>query len=214
MLGGACDEAGLPLIDADLADQLLLLLFAGYETTASSLTLLVLLLLQHPATPLWLQDEIDTVPWPPTGAGLEALETLPRLNAVIKEVLRLVPPVGGFFRRAIAPVHLGPYTIAAGRVIQVDITATQHDGQVFADPETFRPERHLEGPAPGTGYVPFGMGPRVCLGKPLAELEMRLLTVRLLQTLRFSLVPDQDLTLDTIPTPRPRSGLLVRAAPR
>ena len=214
VLGGACDEAGLPLIDADLADQLLLLLFAGYETTASSLTLLVLLLLQHPATPLWLQDEIDTVPWPPTGAGLEALETLPRLNAVIKEVLRLVPPVGGFFRRAIAPVHLGPYTIAAGRVIQVDITATQHDGQVFADPETFRPERHLEGPAPGTGYVPFGMGPRVCLGKPLAELEMRLLTVRLLQTLRFSLVPDQDLTLDTIPTPRPRSGLLVRAAPR
>ena len=59
---------------------------------------------------------------------------MPRLNAVIKEVLRLVPPVGGCFCRAIAPVQLGPYTIAAGRVIQVDISATHHDGQVFAEP--------------------------------------------------------------------------------
>ena len=151
---------------------------------------------------------------PPTAETLDQLETLPRLNAVIKEVLRLVPPVGGFFRRAIAPVHLGPYTITPGKVIQVDITGTQRDGQVFADPEAFQPERHLQAPSPGSGFVPFGMAPRVCLGKPLAELEMRLLTVRLLQTLHFSLEPDQDLTLDTIPTPRPRSGLLVRAARR
>jgi cytochrome P450 len=212
VLVGACDQAGLPLQDADLADQLLLLLFAGYETTASSLTLLVLLLLQHPSTIPWLQQEVDAVAWPPSGAALEQLETLPRLNAVIKEVLRLVPPVGGFFRRAIAPVQLGPYTIAAGRVIQVDISATQRDGQVFAEPEAFRPERQLEGPAPGAVYIPFGLAPRVCLGRPLAELELRLLTLRLLQTLRFSLEPDQDLSLDMIPTPRPRSGVLVRAA--
>jgi cytochrome P450 len=213
-LVGACDEAGLPLNDADLADQLLLLLFAGYETTASSLTLAVLLLLQHPASLAWLQEEVDTVPWPPAGGSLDQLESLPRLNAVIKEVLRLVPPVGGMFRRATAPVRLGPYTIQPGRVIQVDITGTHHDGKVFADPEAFRPERHLDGPAPGSGYVPFGMAPRVCLGKPLAELEMRLLLTRLLQTLRFSLQPDQDLSLDAIPTPRPRSGLLVHVERR
>ena len=144
--------------------------------------------------------------------GREQLETLPRLNAVIKEVLRLVPPVGGCFRRAIAPVQLGPYTIAAGRVIQVDISATQHDGQVSAEPEAFRPERHLRGLAPGAAYIPFGLAPRVCLSRPLAELELRLLTLRLLQTLRFSPEPDQDLSLDMIPTPRPRSGVLVRAA--
>jgi cytochrome P450 len=214
VLAGACDEAGLPLNDADLADQLLLLLFAGYETTASSLTLLVLFLLQHPTTLAWLQEEIDTLAWPPSAAGMEQLDTLPRLNAVIKEVVRLVPPVGGFFRRTTAPVRLGPYTIAPGTVIQVDITGTQRDGKVFADPEAFRPERHLDGPSPGSGYVPFGMAPRVCLGKPLAELEMRLLLVRLLQALRLTLVANQDLSLDTIPTPRPRSGLLVRAEPR
>lgn len=213
-LSGARDEAGLPLSDPDLADQLLLLLFAGYETTASSLTLLAQLLLQHPTTLAWLQEEVDAVPWPPDADGLERLETLPRLNAVIKEVLRLVPPVGGFFRRAIAPVRLGPHTIAPGRVIQVSISATHRDGRVFAEPEAFRPERHLQGPPPGAAYVPFGVAPRVCLGKPLAELEMRLLLVRLLQTLTFSLVPDQDLSLEVIPTPRPKSGLLVRVAPR
>ena len=214
VLVGACDEAGLPLHDADLADQLLLLLFAGYETTASSLTLAVLLLLQHPGSLAWLQEELDTVPWHPDAPDLELLETLPRLNAVIKEVLRLVPPVGGLFRRAIAPVRLGAYTIAPGRVIQVDITATQRHGQACGDGETFRPERHLEAPPAGSAYLPFGIAPRVCLGRPLAELELRLLLTRLLQTLRFTLEPEQDLTLETIPTPRPRSGLLVRVERR
>lgn len=214
VLANACDEAGLPLQDADLADQLLLLLFAGYETTASSLTLLVLLLLQHPNTMAWLQEEVEALPWPPTAAGIEQLESLPRLNAVIQEALRLVPPVGGFFRRAVAPVHLGPYTIGPGKVIQVDIAATQRDGQVFAQPEAFRPERHLSGTTPGAAYVPFGAAPRVCLGRPLAELEMRLMLTRLLQTLRFTLVADQDLSLEVIPTPRPKSGLLVRVEPR
>ncbi|MEB3242951.1 MAG: cytochrome P450 [Cyanobacteriota bacterium] len=213
-LAGACDEAGLPLSDPDLADQLLLLLFAGYETTASSLTLLLQLLLQHPATLAWLQEEVDAVAWPPTAGELERLESLPRLNAVIKEVLRLVPPVGGFFRRVIAPVRLGPYTVAPGRVIQVSISATQRDGTVFAEPESFRPERHLRGQPPSGAYVPFGAAPRVCLGKPLAELEMRLLLVRLLQTLCFTLQSEQDLSLTVIPTPRPRSGLLVRISPR
>lgn len=214
VLAGACDEGGLPLNDADLADQLLLLLFAGYDTTASSLTLLVLHLLQHPPVLAWLQEELDAVPWPPTAAGVEELDSLPRLNAVIQEVLRLVPPVGGFFRRTIAPVQLGPYTIPPGRVIQVDIAGSQRDGQVFADPDAFQPERHLGGSSTGSAAIPFGIAPRVCLGKPLAELEMRLLLTRLLQTLRFSLVPEQDLSLQLIPTPRPRSGLLVRVERR
>jgi cytochrome P450 len=214
VLVGACDESGIPLNDTDLADQLLLLLFAGYETTASSLTLLMLHLLQHPSTLAWLTEELDAVSWPPEGPSLDQLERLPRLNAVIQEVLRLVPPVGGFFRRAVAPVRLGPYTIAAGKVIQVDITGTQRDRQVFADPEAFWPERHLDSPTPGAGAIPFGIAPRVCLGKPLAELEMRLMLTRLLQALRFSLVPEQDLSLEVIPTPRPRSGLLVHVERR
>jgi cytochrome P450 len=122
--------------------------------------------------------------------------------------------VGGLFRRAKAPVRLGPWTIAAGRVIQVDLRATQRDNRAFGDGDRFRPERHLEAAAPAAANLPFGVAPRVCLGKPLAELELRLLLTRLLQSLRFTLEPDQDLTLDVIPTPRPRGGLLVRAERR
>jgi cytochrome P450 len=213
-LEGACDEAGLPLDDADLADQLLLLLFAGYETTASSLTVLVMMLLQHPACLAWLLEELDAVPWPADGPPMDQLERLPRLNAVIKEVLRLAPPVGGVFRRAIAPVRLGGYTIPPGRVIQVNITATHREGWGHGDGGAFRPERHLEPPPPGSASVPFGMAPRVCLGKPLAELEMRLLLTRLLQRVNLSLEPQQDLTLAVSPTPQPRSGLLVRVERR
>jgi cytochrome P450 len=213
VLADACDEAGLPLQDPDLADQLLLLLFAGYETTASALTMALLLLLQHPASLAWLQEETDAVAWPPNDRGLDQLETLPRLNAVIQEVLRLVPPVGGLFRRAKAPVRLGPWTIAAGRVIQVDLRSTLRDSTGGADGDRFRPERHLEA-ATHTANLPFGVAPRVCLGKPLAELELRLLLTRLLQTLRFTLEPGQDLTLEVIPTPRPRSGLQVRVERR
>jgi cytochrome P450 len=99
-------------------------------------------------------------------------------------------------------------------VIQVDITATQRHGKACGDGETFRPARHLEAPPAGSAYLPFGIAPRVCLGRPLAELELRLLLTRLLQTLRFTLEPGQDLTLEAIPTPRPRSGLLVRVERR
>ena len=65
LLAGGLDEAGLPLGDDDVAEQLLLLLFAGYETTASALSCLLLTLLQHPAELAWLQEELDVLPWPP-----------------------------------------------------------------------------------------------------------------------------------------------------
>jgi cytochrome P450 len=208
-LKGARDEAGLPLSDDDLVEQLLLLLFAGYETTASSLGCLLLMLLQHPEAIDWLQEEIDALPWPLASYELEQLERAERLDAVLKEVMRLIPPVGGLFRRTTAPVHLLGYAIPAGRVIQVNLSGTHGDPRVYEMPEQFQADRHLRHPLKAPGYIPFGGGPRVCLGRPLAELEVRLLAVRLLQTLRFTLTPRQDLSLETIPTPRPRDGLLV-----
>jgi len=98
-LAGELDEEGLPLRDADVVEQLLLLLFAGCETMASSLSCLMLALLQHPAHESWLREELDQLPSPPTPAeAVTAYDTsrAPRLDAVVKEVMLLTPPCGRF----------------------------------------------------------------------------------------------------------------------
>jgi cytochrome P450 len=212
LLAGGLDEAGLPLADDDVAEQLLLLLFAGYETTASSLSCLLLTLLQHPTELAWLQEELNALPWPPApGEATSAHDAsrAPRLDAVVKEVMRLTPPVGGFFRRTLEPIALAGVLVPADRVVQVSIAASHRHGSGTEDLEVFRPQRHLDGGSTAT-LLPFGGGERVCLGKALAELEIRLLAVGLLKQLSLALEPDQDLTLRVIPSPSPRDGLLVR----
>ena len=206
LLSGGLDEAGLPLTDDDLVEQLLLLLFAGYETTASSLSCLMAALLQHPEVMAWLQEEISALAWPPAEG-----EPTPRLTAVVQEVMRLNPPVGGFFRRTTRELLLDGVRVPAGRVVQVALAASNRLSVSGSDDlDAFRPQRHLE-PDNGLTLLPFGGGDRVCLGKALAELEIRLMAVGLLQQCRLQLVPDQDLSLALIPSPSPRDGLLVVA---
>jgi cytochrome P450 len=216
LLAGGLDEAGLPLADADVVEQLLLLLFAGYETTASSLSCLLLTLLQHPAELAWLQEELATLSWPPPpGEELAAYDPVraPRLDAVVKEVMRLTPPVGGFFRRTREPIGLAGVAVPADRVVQVSIAASHRHGAAGEDLEAFRPQRHLDGGTTVT-LLPFGGGERVCLGKALAELEIRLLAVGVLRQLTLTLESGQDLTLAVMPSPMPTDGLRVRTAAR
>ena len=223
LLAGGLDELGVPLSDDDLVEQLLLLLFAGYETTASSLSCLMRALLLHPPVEDWLRQELQTLPWPPTAEAAASAydpQRAPRLDALVQEVLRLTPPVGGFFRRTTRPLTLAGVAVPAGRVVQVALAASNRyapeapAGTAAAatplDLNTFRPQRHLEG-ATGATLLPFGGGERVCLGKALAELEIRLMVVGLLRQLRLELAPGQDLELQQLPSPTPRDGLLVRA---
>ena len=205
LLSDGLDEVDIPLDDDDLVEQLLLLLFAGYETTASSLSCLFRALLLNPDVQNWLIPELMASPWP-----FEASHRSPRLDATVLEVMRLTPPVGGFFRRNLQPIELADVEIPADRVIQVVLAATtagSHD-----DLDAFRPQRHLDGTFNRT-LLPFGGGERVCLGKALADLEIRLMTVGLLQKLTLQLAPDQDLSLQQIPSPTPRDGLLVTVVP-
>ncbi len=223
LLSGGLDEAGLPLTDDDLVEQLLLLLFAGYETTASSLSCLMAAVLQQPSLLPWLRPELDRLGWPPPpdqAAAAYDAERAPRLDGLVQEVMRLNPPVGGFFRRTTRPLRLDGVLVPAGRVVQVALAASNRyrpadaaggdTQQAGDDLEQFRPERHLEGGS-GLTLLPFGGGERVCLGKALAELEIRLMAVGLLRRLELSLVPGQDLSLQAIPSPSPRGGLLVQA---
>ena len=200
LLSGGLDEAGIPLDDDDLAEQLLLLLFAGYETTASSLSCLFRALLLNPELGPWLEEELQDAP----AAG----SATPRLDATVLEVMRLTPPVGGFFRRSLRPVELAGVAVPEGSVIQVVLTPSHPSDAT--DLAAFRPQRHLDGSFDQT-LLPFGGGERVCLGKALAQLEIRLMAVGLLRRLRLQLLPDQDLSLQLIPSPTPRSGLMVTA---
>ena len=206
LLSGGLDEVDMPLDDDDLVEQLLLLLFAGYETTASSLSCLFRALLLNPDVQDWLLPELVASPWP-----FEASHRSPRLDATVLEVMRLTPPVGGFFRRNLQTIQLADVEIAADRVIQVVLASTSTGTE--DDLAAFKPQRHVDGSFKRT-LLPFGGGERVCLGKALAELEIRLMTVGLLQQLTLKLAPDQDLSLQQIPSPTPRDGLLVTVAPR
>ena len=196
LLSDGLDEEGIPLDDDDLAEQLLLLLFAGYETTASSLSCLFRALLINPEVANWLQSDL--------AGGSPA----PRLDATVLEVMRLTPPVGGFFRRSLRPVQLAGVEVPEHSVIQVVLTPS-HPADA-TDLAAFRPQRHLDGSFDQT-LLPFGGGQRVCLGKALAQLEIRLMAVGLLSSLKLELLPDQDLSLQLIPSPTPRGGLMVQA---
>ena len=196
LLSDGLDETGIPLDDDDLAEQLLLLLFAGYETTASSLSCLFRALLLNPEVADWLQPDL---------AGGSAT---PCLDATVLEVMRLTPPVGGFFRRSLRTVELAGVEVPENSVIQVVLTPS-HPADA-TDLAAFRPQRHLDGSFEQT-LLPFGGGQRVCLGKALAQLEIRLMARGLLSRLKLELLPDQDLSLQLIPSPTPRGGLLVQA---
>ena len=206
LISGGLDEAGIPLDDDDLAEQLLLLLFAGYETTASSLSCLFRALLLHPDTMAWLCSDLEASPWPASSSPQS-----PKLDATVLEVMRQTPPVGGFFRRSLKAIELADVAVPENSVIQVALTPTAATSGT--DLGEFRPQRHLDGSFDQT-LLPFGGGERVCLGKALAELEIRLMAVGLLKRVHLELVDQQDLNLQLVPSPTPRDGLLVTAKAR
>ena len=199
LLSGGLDEAGLPLDDDDLVEQLLLLLFAGYETTASSLSCLFRALLLNPEVEHWLMQDST-----PSDQPIEAGCNRSGGDAHDATRGRLLPakhPVNRAGERRDSP---GKGDSGGAQRIE----RTGPDG-----PGDLRPQRHLDGSFQQT-LLPFGGGERVCLGKALAELEIRLMTVGLLQRVQQHLEPDQDLNLQLIPSPTPRDGLLVTATAR
>ena len=165
------------------------MLFAGYGTTASSLSCLLQALFLNPEVENWLQD------------GLTVDTTSPRLDAMVLVVMRLTPPVGGFFWHNFAAINLAGVAIPEGSVVQVVLSpmASGDDGNLA----TFRPQRHLDRSFKQT-MLPSGGGERVCLGKALAELEIRLMAEGKLNTVNLQLQPGENLALQQIPSPTPK----------
>jgi len=209
----ARDEDGNALPLEELKDQILLLLFAGHETLTSAIASFCLLMAQHPDIATRARQEQQQFP-SSEPLSLEQLKQMTYLDTLLKEVLRITPPVGGGFREIIQECEYAGYTLPKGWATQYNISKTHQDERVYPYHEVFNPDRFLgEGAVDKQqrfSYVPFGGGMRECLGKEFARLEMRIFAALVLRGYQWELLPEQDLTLLTIPTPHPRDGLKVK----
>jgi len=210
LLISARDDEGNSLSVEELKDQVLLLLFAGHETLTSAIASFCLLVAQHPNVMAKVRAEQQQFP-PTEPLTLEQLKQMTYLEQVLREVLRLVPPVGGGFRTVINACEFGGYEIPKGWSVLYEINQTHQDAAVYPEPDRFNPDRfNSERSAKPFSYVPFGGGLRECLGKEFARLEMKLFAARMIRECEWELLPNQDLNLIRVPTPHPRDGLRVK----
>lgn len=209
MLIWAQSDTGERMNDKELRDEAMTLFFAGHETTAIALTWIWYLLARNPNVERKLLRELDTV----LGGrlpGVSDLPNLPYLEMVVKESLRILPAVWAYLREPIDDVELGGYTIEKGSVIFINPFVTQRDPRFFDDPLEFRPERFSpenEKKIMRGAYVPFGAGPRICIGKAFAMMEARLVVATALQRLRFEIAPDFKLEFKAQLSLHPRHGM-------
>lgn len=216
MLLKARDPQSGAAMDAKLLrDEIITLLIAGHETVASALTWTWYLLAQNPDIRQQMQAEIGAVLGgrAPRSDDLPAL-TLPR--HVFSEALRLYPPAWIITRRAMNADEIGGYVIPPNSlVILCPYTAHRHP-QFWSDPERFDPSRFVEGIETGRpryAYIPFGGGPRMCIGAPFAQLEAALILTTVTQHYRLELPPGAAVALDALVTIRPKGGLRMQANP-
>lgn len=179
------DEAGVELSDAWLRDEMMTLLLAGHETTATALAWLFYHLGNNPAVEAKLFDELaaaggrDIVPH-------EAAK-LPYLDAVIKESMRLTPVITWVGRRLERPMQIGRWNLPAGTMVLPSIYLTHHNPEVWPDPERFDPMRFFNQPANPNAFFPFGGGARRCIGMAFANYEIKVVAARVLTRYKIRL---------------------------
>jgi retinoid hydroxylase len=211
LLLAAKDDDGQGLGIEELKNQVLLLLFAGHETLTSGLASMCLLLAQHPD--VLAKARAEQLQFRSQPLTFETLKQMTYLDLILKEVLRVVPPVGGGFREVIGTCEYQGYQIPQGWQVLYQINITHQDPDIYQDPERFDPDRfnvdRAEDRREIFSHVPFGGGLRECLGKEFARLEMKLFAARLLQDFEWELESGQDLSFVVVPTPKPRDGLKI-----
>ncbi len=199
MLLLARDESGDRMSDDEVRDQLVTLFVAGHETTSNALTWTWYLLSQHAEDETRLHTEVDAA----LGGRPPALADLPRLPytlRIIKEAMRLYPPAWVVnVRRAAADTTLGPYAVKRGDQLWLSPFVMHRRPAYFPDPERFDPDRwtpERERALPRFAYMPFGGGPRVCIGNGFALMEAHLIVAAVAQRYRLRLRPGHPIALN------------------
>jgi cytochrome P450 len=212
MLLAARDEDGAEMNDQQVRDQTMTLIAAGHETTSNALSWTFYLLSQHPDKYDALCAEVERV----LGGRTATVADLPQLrylDGVISEAMRIYPPAWTLNRRALDAFELGGYSFPAGTRAVISQWVIHHLPEVWGDPEVFRPERwtpEFRQGLPKGAYFPFGAGPRICIGLPLAEMEARLLLATIVQRFTPRVVPGWPVEPRPRVTLRMRHGMRVR----
>jgi cytochrome P450 len=193
----ATDADGQGLTDRQVRDEVLTILSAGYDTTALALTWAWVLLSQHPEAQARLREEIDTVlgDAPPSAADLRYV------GCVVAETLRLYPSAWAIARETACDTHIVDQPVSKRTIVLVSPWVLHRDPRFFERPDEFRPERWADGLAqrlPRFAYLPFGGGPRICLGSTFAQVEIVLLLTQLAQRFRLELT-DPTVAVEPVP---------------
>ena len=205
MLVSARDGAtGAGLDDVQLRNETITFLLAGHETTANALTWIFYLISQHPEVKRHLFEEITTV----LAGRTPTLADIPKLaytKMVIQESMRLYPPIWIIERRVIADDIISGFTLPAGSAVVVCPYALHRHPEFWTEPEKFDPSRFQNGtPA---AYIPFGAGPRFCIGNEFAMLEAQLITTVVIQKFQLTLVPGHPVETQPDITLRSKHGM-------
>jgi cytochrome P450 len=216
MLLLAHDDEDHGMSDLQVRDEAVTLFLAGHETTANALNWTWYLLAQNPDAEAKLHEELDTV-LAGRAPTLADLKQLPYTEMVVKEAMRLYPPAYSFGRMATEDVQIGGYDIPANTDINIFNYFTQRDPRWWDEPEAFKPERFSpenEGKIRPHAYLPFGGGPRICVGNSFASMEARLMLATIAQRYQLRLKPRENIELDPLITLRPKGGLHMRVEAR
>jgi cytochrome P450 len=209
LLMSAMDEDGSQMTLQQLRDETMTLFLAGHETTALALSWSWYLLSENPEAEARLHEELHGV------LGGRAPETadlprLPYLRGVVFESLRLYPPAALLSRLAVAPFSLAGYDFPVGTTLLMTPWVLHRDARFFDDPGAFRPERWLNGledRLPQGAYLPFGDGPRRCIGQDFAILDAMLVIAIIAQQFRLRLVAGPPIETELLVTLRPKQGI-------
>ena len=216
LLSAADADTGDGMSDRQLRDEMMTMFLAGQDTTAHALSWTWYLLAQHPDVEAKLLEELRQVLAGRTPRATD-LPNLPYTEMIVREAIRLFPPAPLFARQPTEDVTVGEWEIPKGSLVVVSTYALQRDPRFFSEPELFNPDRFAPGweeRIPRFAYLPFGGGPRVCIGNGFAMMEARLVLATVAQRCKLSLEPNTEIAPRQLVTLRPSRAVRMRVEQR
>ena len=211
---GAGDDPRSTMTDQQLRDEIITMVLAGHETTANLLSWTFFLLARHPEIEARVREEARRV-LGDRDPVVEDVKALEYTKLVLEEALRLYPPAWIFERENVEADVLGGYPVAAGSIVGVSPYVIHRHPRYWDEPDTFDPQRFRPERAetrPRYTYLPFGGGPRTCIGNHFAMMEAQIILAMIVRQEHLSLEPGYAVEAEPLITLRPKHGIRVRRA--